>query len=294
MLRHIPVLAQEIYENLPDKWILWFDWTFWHWGHAEFFLSHEEEKRHLDNVKIIGTDIDLNMIKKAEELTKSYKDHICILHSSYANILGISKEQWQFDYELLDLWVNLEHFKDWNRWFSIKTDAPLDMRFDQKNNEMTAEKWLRTSKPEVIKTALEEYWDFSPKTSEYLTKLFCEQRQKAPFKTTFELKDFLMKYHFNQKKAAVIFQVIRIMINNELNQLKMFLKDFPSTLKKGWRCLIITYHSVEDRITKNAFKDLSETSEFKLINKKVIVPHYTEVQKNKAARSAKLRIIEKL
>jgi 16S rRNA (cytosine1402-N4)-methyltransferase len=84
------------------------------------------------------------------------------------------------------------------------------------------------------------------------------------------------------------------MVNKELDQLKLFLQDFPSTLKKGWRCLIITYHSVEDRITKNAFKDLAETNEFKLINKKVIVPHYTEVEKNKAARSAKLRIIEKL
>ena len=84
------------------------------------------------------------------------------------------------------------------------------------------------------------------------------------------------------------------MVNKELDQLKIFLSDFPNTLKKGWRCLIITYHSVEDRITKNTLKELAEKGEFKLINKKVIVPHYTEVQKNKAARSAKLRIIEKL
>jgi 16S rRNA (cytosine1402-N4)-methyltransferase len=159
---------------------------------------------------------------------------------------------------------------------------------------MTAEKWLKSEKNETIKSALEEYWDFSPKTAEYLTKLFDERRKKSPFKTTFELKDFLWEHHFNQKKIAVIFQVIRIMVNKELDQLKIFLSDFPNTLKKGWRCLIITYHSVEDRITKNTLKELAEKGEFKLINKKVIVPHYTEVQKNKAARSAKLRIIEKL
>lgn len=294
MLRHIPVLANEIYENLPENWQQWFDWTFWHWGHAEFFLSHEKEKRSINTLKIIGTDIDLNMIEKARELTKEYKDNITILHSSYANISSIAKEYWWFDYELLDLGVNLEHFKDWSRWFSIKTDAPLDMRFDQKQNVMTAEKWLKTTKPEIIKAALEEYWDFSPKTSEYLTKLICEQRQKASFKTTFELKDFLISHHFNQKKVAVIFQVIRIMINKELDQLKIFLSEFPNTLKKGWRCCIITYHSVEDRITKNALKELAENWDFKLVNKKVIIPHYTEVQKNKAARSAKLRIIEKL
>ncbi len=294
MLRHIPVLANEIYENLPQNWTAWFDGTFGHWWHAEFFLSHEKGKREINDIRIIGTDIDINMIEKAKELIKEYKDNIKILHSSYANIDTISKEYWAFDYELLDLWVNLEHFKDWTRWFSIKTDAPLDMRFDQKKNEITAEKRLKTEKNEIIKSALEEYWDFSPKTAEYLTKLFDEKRKKSPFKTTFELKDFLSEYHFNQKKIAVIFQVIRIMVNKELDQLKIFLSAFPTTLKKGWRCLIITYHSVEDRITKNALKELAEQGEFKLINKKVIIPHYTEVQKNKAARSAKLRIIEKL
>lgn len=294
MLRHIPVLAEEIYENLPENRQLWFDWTFGHWGHAEYFLSHEEKKRNISWIKIIGTDIDLNMIEKARELTKEYKDNINILHSSYANISEIAKEQWLFDYELLDLWVNLEHFKDWSRWFSIKTDAPLDMRFDQSKNDMTAEKWLKTTKPEIIKSAFEEYWDFSQKTAEYLTKLICEQRQKSPISTTFQLKDFLLNNHFNQKKIAVIFQVIRIMVNNELDQLKIFLEKFPTTLKKGWRCFIITYHSVEDRITKNALKALAESCDFMLINKKVIIPHYTEVQRNKAARSAKLRIIQKL
>lgn len=294
MLRHIPVLANEIYENLPQNWTAWFDGTFGHWWHAEFFLSHEKEKREINDIRIIGTDIDVNMTEKAKELTKEYRDNIKILHSSYANIDAISKEYWAFDYELLDLWVNLEHFKDWTRWFSIKTDAPLDMRFDQEKNEITAGKRLKTEKNEIIKSALEEYWDFSPKTAEYLTKLFDERRKKSPFKTTFELKDFLSEYHFNQKKIAVIFQVIRIMVNKELDQLKIFLSAFPTTLKKGWRCLIITYHSVEDRITKNALKQLAEQGEFKLVNKKVIIPHYTEVQKNKAARSAKLRIIEKL
>ncbi len=290
MLRHIPVLAQEIYDYLPQWWVDWFDGTFWHWGHAEFFLSHEKEKRSLDWMMIIWTDVDVRMINKARELTKNYADYIDIKHCSYADIQNLWKS---FDYELLDLWVNLEHFKDWSRWFSIKEDASLDMRFNQES-WITAEEWLQKSSWEVIMNALIKYGDFSEKTSEYLSKLFIEERKKNPFKTTFSLKDFLLHHHFNQKKIAVIFQVIRIMVNQELDQLEKFLVDFPWTLKKGWRCFIITYHSVEDRITKNAFKALSEGWEFVLINKKVIVPHYTEVQKNKAARSAKLRIIEKL
>ena len=294
MLRHTPVLAQEIYDNLPSNWTLWFDGTFWHWGHAEFFLSHEKLKRSISGIKIVGTDIDYLMIKKAKELTKEFEENINILHSSYSMIENISKKESLFDYELLDLWVNLEHFKDASRWFSIKYDAPLDMRFDQTNNKITARERLLKENPTEIQEALQEYWDFSQKTSEWLTKLICEERKKNVFETTFQFKDFLIKNHFNQKKIAVIFQVIRIKVNKELDQLKVFLNDFPTTLKKGWRCFIITYHSVEDRITKNAFKDLAEQWEFRLINKKVIVPHYTEIEKNKAARSAKLRIIEKI
>ncbi len=294
MLRHIPVLAQEIYDQLPTNRSLGFDGTFWHGGHAEFFLSHEEQKRPIDKIKIIGTDIDQQMIQKASELTKHYADQIQILHSSYAKITDISQKIWLFDYELLDLGVNLEHFKDWSRGFSIKTDAPLDMRFDQEKNQTTAKDRLQKAKPEELQTALQTYWDFSPKTAERLTKLICEQRKKSEFSTTFQLKDFLTSHHFNQKKIAVIFQVIRIMVNHELEQLELFLRDFPRSLKKGWRCLIITYHSIEDRITKNAFRALAESWSFQLVNKKVIVPYYTEVQKNKAARSAKLRIIEKV
>ena len=294
MLRHIPVLAQEIYDHMPDNRTRSFDGTFGHGGHAQFFLSSESEKRPIESLKIIGTDIDTAMIAKAQSLTADFKNNISIIHSSYANIDKIAKELWLFDFELLDLGVNLEHFKDGSRGFSIKTDAPLDMRFDQQKNSITAKNWLQTVKPENLQTSLQNYGDFSPKTAEYLTKLICEQRKKSAFDTTFQLKDFLLTHHFNQKKIAIIFQVIRIMVNQELEQLENFLKVFPQTLYIRWRCAIITYHSIEDRITKLAFKKLDESWIFRLVNKKVIIPHYTEVQKNKAARSAKLRIIEKI
>ena len=88
-------------------------------------------------------------------------------------------------------------------------------------------------KPEILEKALIQYGDFSEKTAEYLTKLLVDQRKKSAFSTTFELKDFLMNAHFNQKKVAVIFQVIRIMVNQELEQLGYFLERFPQTLKSG-------------------------------------------------------------
>lgn len=293
MLRHIPVLASEIYQHIPQNRKKSFDGTFGHGGHAQYFLTEESHKRPLDTIKIIGTDVDTAMIAKAQSLTADFKDNISILHSSYAKIAQIAEENGLFDFELLDLGVNLEHFKDGSRGFSIKTDAPLDMRFDQSKNIPTARNRLQTVKEKELETWLQTYGDFSPKTAEYLTKLICDHRRKSAFETTFQLKDFLLAHHFNQKKIAVIFQVIRILVNRELEQLEKFLADFPQTLSSGGRCAIITYHSIEDRICKLAFKKLDETWLFHLINKKVIVPHYTEVARNKAARSAKLRIIEK-
>ena len=92
MIRHIPVLAQEIYDQLPQDRQLGFDGTFGHGGHAEFFLSHEEQKRNIEKLNIIGTDIDQQMIQKATELTKNYAHQIQILHSSYAKIENISQK----------------------------------------------------------------------------------------------------------------------------------------------------------------------------------------------------------
>jgi 16S rRNA (cytosine1402-N4)-methyltransferase len=100
--------------------------------------------------------------------------------------------------------------------------------------------------------------------------------------------------HFNQKKIAVVFQALRIETNRELEQLEIFLQKFGNWLNLGGRCAIITYHSIEDRITKYAFKSWEATGNFQLVNKKVIVPHYTEILQNKAARSAKLRILERI
>jgi 16S rRNA (cytosine1402-N4)-methyltransferase len=159
---------------------------------------------------------------------------------------------------LLDLGVNMEHFKNGERGFSINTDAPLDMRFS-KENPTTAKEILHTYPLEKIEKMLTLYGDFSPKTSEYLAKGIGEARKKQNIETTGQLKELLHTLHCNQKKVAVIFQVLRIETNKELEQLEIFLKNFGKQLTIGGRCAIITYHSIEDRIVKNAFKALTET-----------------------------------
>ena len=295
MLRHHPVLAKETYENLTHPLRLSFDGTFWHGGHVEYFFTHLEQNNpeECKNLKIVACDVDEKVMAKWKEFVAQRKNQISFYHSSYANIKEISQKEWLFNFMLLDLWVNLEHFKDWSRGFSIKSDAPLDMRFDTSKWEPASHLINKWSKEE-LEEMLVKYGDFTPRNAEYVVKWIIETRKKSPIETTSDLTTTLHKLWFWDKRIAVIFQAIRIQTNHELNQLETFLKDFWECLNIGGRCAIMTYHSIEDRMTKIAFKELKESGKFHLVNKKVIQPNYKEVEANKAARSAKLRIIERV
>ena len=295
MLRHRPVLAKETYENLPHPLKLSFDGTFWHGGHVEYFFSHlnEDNPEECKNLKIVACDVDEEVMQKWKEFVAKRKNQISFYHSSYANIKEISEKEWLFDFMLLDLWVNLEHFKDGSRGFSIKSDAPLDMRFDRTKWEPASHLINKWSKEE-LEEMLTKYGDFTPRNAEYVVKWIIEKRKKSPIETTNDLTTTLHELWFWDKRIAVIFQAIRIQTNHELDQLETFLKDFGNCLNIWGRCAIMTYHSIEDRMTKIAFKELEESWNFRLVNKKVIQPNYKEIEANKAARSAKLRIIERV
>ena len=295
MLRHHPVLAKETYENLPHPLKHSFDGTFWHWWHVEYFFTHLEKDfpKEYNNLKLVACDVDEDIMNKWKEFVSKRKNQITFYHSSYANISGITQKEWLFDFMLLDLWVNLEHFKDWSRGFSIKSDAPLDMRFDRTKWE-TASYLINKWSKEELEEMLIKYGDFTSRNAEYVVKWIIEKRKKCSIETTNDLTTTLHELWFWDKKIAVIFQAIRIQTNHELDQLEIFLKDFWNCLNIWWRCAIMTYHSIEDRIAKIAFKELEESWNFHLVNKKVIQPNYKEVEANKAARSAKLRIIERI
>lgn len=295
MLRHHPVLAKETYENLPQPLKLSFDGTFWHGGHVEYFFTHLEldNPEECKNLKIVACDVDEKVMAKGKEFVAQRKNQISFYHSSYANIKEISQKEWLFDFMLLDLWVNLEHFKDGSRGFSIKSDAPLDMRFDTFKWQPASHLINKWSKEE-LEEMLVKYGDFTPRNAEYIVKWIIEKRKKSPIETTSDLTTTLHELWFWDKRIAVIFQAIRIQTNHELDQLETFLKDFWKCLNIGGRCGIMTYHSIEDRMTKIAFKELEESGNFHLVNKKVVQPNYKEVEANKAARSAKLRIIERV
>ena len=280
---HIPVMANEVVENLPEKLEIMMDGTLGHWWHSKFILSKFE------NLKLVWVDKDPIILSKAKENLKDFENRIQFVNASYKDL---DKILWQnkVDAILLDLWVNMEHFKDPKRGFSIKYDGPLDMRFNPENS-ITAEWILKNYSQENLEEILQKYGDFKWLLLKNIASAIV--KNKSSLKTTFDLKNLLKRIGLSEKKIAVVFQVLRIETNNELWELEEFLEKFGDYINSGWRCLIITYHSIEDRLVKNKFKQLHNNG-FINLTKKVIFPSWEEIQKNKASRSAKLRIIEKI
>lgn len=296
MIIHSPVMLAEVLSFVPEHAKVIVDGTLGHWGHTIVMAEK------FPDAKIIWLDIDEKMLAKARlrvesatadvEGWKLIANRIDCIQKSYADIENLL--QWKkADYMLLDLWVNLEHFLATDRGFSLKGNAHLDMRFDQGITK-TAEIVVNTYSHSDLKKIFVNYGDFTEKKAEELAETICRERNKNRITTTFDLKKVLGLCGLGNSAVAVIFQAIRIEVNGELDNLEKFLSTFAECLNVGWRCAIMSYHSIEDRLVKQSFLQLVNTWWFALLTKKVIVPHYTEVTKNKAARSAKLRVIEKI
>ncbi len=251
----------------------------------------------VEPVQFVGVDKDEKMLAVARERL-SGKEHIRLGQCAYDEwakideIGGLSC----FDYILLDIGINWGHIWDASRGFSIKGDGPLDMRFDarRESGSMTAEQYLHRMDVKDFAQKLEQYGDFSPARAEQISLHIARSKHDKPIKTTLDLVEVLKSIKLNGRKQAIIFQVLRIIVNDELGHLERFLESFGDHLTVGGRCAIMTFHSIEDRMVKQSFKKRAERDDFVLVNKKVIKPHRQEREKNKASRSAKLRIIEKI
>jgi len=288
MRRHVPVLLQEVLDTVPAWASTYFDGTLWHAGHTQELLQK------FSWLHVVWIDKDHMMIEKAEHfLWTSYENRFTLVQWSYDEfdkIVATSKKS-KFDVMLLDLWVNMDHFKVAERGFSIKLEWDLDMRFDT-SSWIPVKERLRKTHFEELTTIFEIYTDFWQKYREWMARELIKQAKKAPFETTKDVQEWAKKEWINNKVLAILFQAWRIWINDELGALERFLHSFTNYLLPWGRCCIITYHSWEDRVVKYSFKDLVDKWVWILYNKKVITPDRKEVERNKAARSAKLRIFE--
>jgi len=295
---HVPVLLQEAIDGLNIKADgVYVDCTFGGGGHSRSILQHLNEKGILvafdqdeDSRKNLPPDKRLIFIpQNFRHLQRFLRLHKII----------------QVDGILADLGVSSHQFDEAGRGFSIRFDAALDMRMDQRQ-KITAADIIKNFTELQLHKMLEQYGEVT--NAKTLAKTIVQQRTLMPIKTINEFKQAVQAVVKGnpQKYFAQSFQALRIEVNDELGALKELLQQTPSLLRSGGRVAIITFHSLEDRIVKNFFKtgSFSELAmdelyggrpenPFNVITKKPILPGERETKQNKRARSAKLRVAEK-
>jgi 16S rRNA (cytosine1402-N4)-methyltransferase len=296
---HIPVLLKESLEGLnirPNG--IYVDSTFGGGGHAQEMLNQLGDKGHL-----YGFDQDADAEKNCLS-----DQRFTFIRSNFRYIANFM--DWhhveQIDGLLADLGVSSHHFDDETRGFSFRFDGDLDMRMNKRGGK-TATEILNTYSEKDLATLFYLYGEL--RNSRVLAKAIVQKRAEKKIQTTQDFLDILKPY-FNREKEkkglAQAFQALRIEVNEEMEALKELLEQAQELLTPGGRLVVISYHSLEDRLVKNFFKTgnfLGEIKKdfygniqtpFKMIHNKVIVPGEEEIAKNPRSRSAKLRIVEKI
>ena len=285
---HIPVLLSEVLAILdPHPGESYLDLTAGYGGHASKIL---DVTRQFKDSCLIDRD------QFAVEYLKSeFPSEINIMHNDfYSAVLQLIECGKTFDIILADFGVSSPQLDMDSRGFSYHHDGPLDMRMDRRQ-ELTAEKIVNHSSERELADIFIRYGEEKPGRAKLLAREIVHHR---PIKTTKELVDIIIgksKYS-KTHPAARIFQALRIAVNGELDEIAQTLPLLPKVLNKGGRLGIITFHSLEDRLVKDYFKEAAsygEESQLRLINKKPIVAEKSELGINPRARSAKLRAARK-
>ncbi|MDR7857182.1 16S rRNA (cytosine(1402)-N(4))-methyltransferase RsmH [Tissierella sp.] len=306
---HISVLLNEVLEGLNIKEDgIYVDGTLGGAGHSSQIVKG------LTTGKLIGIDQDQNALNKSSEVLKDYSDRVILVHNNYENIDKVleSLQIEKVDGILLDLGVSSHQLDEETRGFSHNKDAPLDMRMDE-SNPFTAWDVVNKYSERELEKIIWEYGE--DRWARRIAKFIIEERKEKPIDTTFQLVTAIKKAipkevrkdgHHPAKKT---FQAIRIEVNRELDVLTKSIPSMVNLLNPGGRLVIITFHSLEDRIVKEAFRELykdcicpphlpqcvcDKYREIEIITRKPILPSNVEIETNPRSRSAKLRIAEKL
>ena len=306
---HVSVLLEECIQGLaikPDG--IYVDGTLGGAGHSSRIAAK------LTTGRLIGIDRDNVALEAAAERLKPFEDRVTLVHANFCDMdqalqgLGIDK----VDGILLDLGVSSPQLDDGQRGFSYMTDAPLDMRMNGEDTR-DARQIVNTWSYEELKRILYDYGEerFAPR----IAAAICRRREQAPIETTLELVDVIKSampasaLREKQHPAKRSFQTIRIAVNDELGAVETVMKKAVPLLNPGGRLAVITFHSLEDRIVKNAMAEAAKgctcppsfpvcvcgkKPQVRIVTRKPIVSGEEELERNPRARSAKLRICEKL
>ncbi len=309
-ITHIPVLLAETvgYLNCQAGGI-YLDATLGSGGHALKILKDNPEIKAL-----IAIDWDEVAITSTRKKLQSFSQKTFIFQENFINIPAVLQKLKikEVNGILLDLGVSSQHLDDQDRGFSFRLEGPLDMRMDR-NLSTTAFDLVNTSSSSQLKQIFFNYGEerFAPR----IARAIVNEREKEPIADTLKLSELVTSAippPYRPRKihpATKTFQALRIAVNNELDNLREVIDASIDLLAQGGRLCIITFHSLEDRIVKHQFRTLSmgysnaerflpqkevTSGKIKLITKKPVTPQPEEIRNNPRARSAKLRVIEKL
>lgn len=306
--KHISVLLEESISslNLKDDSII-VDCTLGYGGHSSNILAR------IKKGFLFAFDQDSEAIRHSTDRLNAVGTNFTIIKSNFVHLKEKLKEQnvEKVDGVLFDLGVSSPQLDDGERGFSYHEDARLDMRMDQ-DNPLSAYEVVNNYSKEELSRIFFKYGE--DKFSNNIAKKIVEYREAKPIETTLELVEVIkmavpMKFRKEKHPARQIFQAIRIEVNKELDVIEPALEQALSILKVGGRVAVITFHSLEDRLVKNYFKEKCAIDErlkgmpnipeqylpdFSLVVNKAISPSKEELENNPRARSAKLRVIERI
>ena len=284
-MNHIPVLAKEVIEHLalkPGGRVL--DGTVGLGGHAAMMLHATSP-----DGTLVGFDRDARNLAVARENLSLFGNRVELINDSFGNLAEHAVHA--FDAELFDLGFSSVHVDDASRGFSFQHDGPLDMRYDTRQ-ELTAEEVVNSFSRDELAAIFRRYGEepMAPKVA----KAIFEARREQRITTTLQLADIISAVIPRRGKmhpATRVFQALRIVVNDELGEVERGLASAVSALRPGGRIGVISFHSLEDRLVKNFFRERSDVT---IITKKPLVAAREEAKANPRSRSAKLRIAEKL
>jgi len=290
---HKPVMIKEVLSFIPENSNIVVDATLGEGGHTKAMLDL--------NLEVHSFERDKNILEIAKKRLSNYKKFYYynntydkMIDSLPKNIIG------NVDFILYDLGVSMFHFKKAERGFSFNENNKLDMRLGI--NKINAYEVINKYEKKDLERIFKEYGEI--KNYSKLAEIIIKERNKKNIETAKELENIIFHNSDKSKKygkinpATLIFQAVRIEVNDELNILKKSIENIKNILKKYGVVVIISYHSLEDRIVKRFFKDNEKTKNkdgiFKLLNSKVLKPTNEEIKLNIASRSAKLRAAQLL
>lgn len=301
-MRHVPVLLNEVIENLrlrPGDRIV--DCTLGDAGHAEKILASTAP-----DGKLLGIDADAEAILRAKQYLYNFDDRVIFVRDNFSRLAQILTENKFAPVRgiLMDLGWSAPQFMERGRGFSFDKDEPLDMRFDTFTNARTAQQVVNQYGTDDLAKIFKEYGE--EKLARPIAEAIVATHTAQPIQTSRQLTEIILNVYrqkLSSKKeipwvggmhpATQVFQALRIEVNDELAVLKTALPQAIDALVPGGRLAVISFHSLEDRIVKQFFQK-NDGKILNIVNKKPIIAASVELAANPRARSAKLRVAEKI